>query len=148
MVTQQSSDGERETLEGTGGPRRVGQGRWPMGQCPRAAVAKHHELVAESGRNLVSWFQEPEVQNQSVGRAPLPRKLLGRSLLPLPASGSSSVTWLGAASLISTCLPEFPFLNKDTIYILDWWPLLLKYDLISTLLITSAVTLFPNEATF
>lgn len=58
------------------------------------------------------------------------------------------VTWLGAASLISTCLLEFPFLNKDTIYILDWWPLLLKYDLISTLLITSAVTLFPNEATF
>lgn len=110
MVTQQSSDGERETLEGTGGPRRVGQGRWPMGQCPRAAVAKHHELVAESGRNLVSWFQEPEVQNQSVGRAPLPRKLLGRSLLPLPASGSSrcDLAWGSITNLyLSSRVPFF-----------------------------------------
>ena len=75
---------------------------WPMlvsWGCCNALSQTWHLKTAD----INSYFWRPEVQNQGVSRAPLPRKELEREnpFLPFPASGGSSIPWLVATWLQS-----------------------------------------------
>lgn len=65
MVTQQSSDGKRQSPWAVAS---IGVG-WKY-SLPRASVTKYHKVGGvKQWKCILLWFWRPEVQNQSVGRA-------------------------------------------------------------------------------
>lgn len=122
---------------------------------PRAAIRNCNRLAdLKQQQHILSPFWTPGIQNQSTGTVGSFCRLWGRIIsLPNPASGGSrgSRVW-GSITLISASFTCMAFFSVSCLFLsllqqghlsLGMGPTIIQDDLISTILITSATTLFP-----